>query len=174
MTVLPSRTPGSMPWSRFVSDPRDPDRDSRELSLAAVPHAAGAARRFAAALLRAWELVVLTDDCEVVISELVTNSVCALGSRALSEGGSAVHDGPRPDIVLRLRLTGLRLVCEVWDPSPAMPAEAMADLLDESGRGMMLVGSLADHWSCYPSPAGGKVVNASWPLSRQPSSAHHS
>lgn len=167
--LAPMSTPPASPrgCSRFSSDPRDPERVSERLPLAALPNAVGSARRFAVAQLRKWGLDALADDVEVVTSELVTNAVREVGLGSVPEDYAALHDAHLPLIVLQLRLTAHRLLCEVWDPSPTPPVEARSDLLDEGGRGMGLVSSLATRWACHPSPVGqGKVVQAWWELAR--------
>ncbi|MFF9219586.1 ATP-binding protein [Streptomyces viridosporus] len=62
---------------------------------------------------------------------------------------------------LALTLTPTTLRIEVTDARgerpPALPAPA-ADVHGESGRGLLLVASLADAWGCEPYPPGGKTV----------------
>lgn len=64
---------------------------------------------------------------------------------------------------LALTLTPATLRIEVTDARgdrlPAIPVTAPdADADDESGRGLLLVASLADAWGCEPYPPGGKTV----------------
>ena len=63
---------------------------------------------------------------------------------------------------LTLTLTPATLRIEVTDARgerlPAPPPAADADGDDESGRGLLLVASLADAWGCEPYPPGGKTV----------------
>jgi anti-sigma regulatory factor (Ser/Thr protein kinase) len=159
----------TMSPSRFTTDPNDPDRESEQLALAALPNAVGTARRFVVAQLHKWGLDALADDVELVTSELVTNAVQEVGLDIVPADYAELHDARPPVIVLRLRLTVRRLLCEVWDPSPHPPATAQAALLDEGGRGMSLIAALASRWGSYPSPSGeGKVVLAWWNLTRSP------
>lgn len=77
---------------------------------------------------------------------------------------------------LALTLTPITLRIEVTDargerrpvPAPAVDADG------ESGRGLLLVASLADAWGCEPYPPGGKTVWAECarraPLRTSPSS----
>src|SRR5262249_51320082 len=146
MPVLPVERHTPMPNTRFHSDPDDPDRDREELRLAALPDAAGAARRFVVAQLRKWGLDQLgglvgslAEDVELVADELVVNSVVETGRVTRPSSYVELHDHTPPVIVLGLRLTGRRLVCEVWDPSPRPPEPKVPDLLAESGRGLFLV-----------------------------------
>jgi anti-sigma regulatory factor (Ser/Thr protein kinase) len=155
--------------AHFTSDPRDPDRERERLPLAALPTAVASARRFVVAQLRTWGLEPLVDDVELVTSELVTNAVREVGLDTVPDGYAALHTAAPPLIVLQLRLTAHRVLCEVWDPSPELPVRSQAGPFDEGGRGMALIATLASRWGCYPSPAGrGKVVLAWWGLS-QPS-----
>jgi anti-sigma regulatory factor (Ser/Thr protein kinase) len=155
----------SEPSPRFKADPHDPDRDCEQLPLTAVPSAVGTARRFAVAQLRKWGLDPLADDVEVVTSELVTNAVTEVGLDTVPDGYAALHDAHPPLIVLQMRLTTRRLLCEVWDPSPDPPVQREAGPFDQSGRGMLLIASMAARWAYYLSPGGsGKVVLAWWEL----------
>lgn len=164
-----------MPVSPFVCDPRDPDRDIRELRLVALPSAVPCARALTRAQLRKWRLDSYTAACELVCSELVTNSVAATGSRVVPRNYNALRRGRLAPIAMRLRLTHARLYCEVWDSSgdPPAPPGALADgVLDEGGRGLMLVAAYAADWASYPSPGGGKVV-AAWFELRPPDRCDH-
>jgi anti-sigma regulatory factor (Ser/Thr protein kinase) len=94
--------------------------------LAAVPDARAAARR----QLDEWG--VDTEDAfttELVVSELVAN--------ALRYGA--------PPYRLRLILDG-RLTCEVRDAGDSVPHLKHARTVDEGGRGLFIVASVADGW----------------------------
>jgi anti-sigma regulatory factor (Ser/Thr protein kinase) len=114
----------------------------------------------------------LSDDVELVASELVTNAVREVGPDTVPSDYAALHDAHPLVIELQLRLTAYRVLCEVWDPSPGRPVRVQAGLLDEGGRGIALVSALATGCSCYPSPTGhGKVVLAWWDLPRMSQAA---
>jgi anti-sigma regulatory factor (Ser/Thr protein kinase) len=118
--------------------------------LAAVPAAVSAARKYARAVAREFGLSVLADDIELVVSELVTNAVRAT---------KPPHDrGLKTPVVQLWLASDLRcmLIC-VWDESPEMPVLLGAGPDDESGRGLMLVGSLCSEWGAYPK-SDGKMV----------------
>ncbi|MGV9964713.1 ATP-binding protein [Streptomyces olivaceus] len=96
--------------------------------------------------------VAAADDMatpSLLIAELTANA--ALHGR--------VH-GRNARLVLTLTSATLRI--EVTDargerlPAPPQDAEASDD--GESGRGLLLVTSLADAWGCEPYPPGGKTV----------------
>jgi anti-sigma regulatory factor (Ser/Thr protein kinase) len=120
---------------------------TRQLNLTARPESAGLARRFAHACLVAWHLDRLTDDVELVVSELVTNALL----HARGEGRRAA----------RIRLEVLRdqdsLVCRVTDGSLAPPAQEAAGDTAENGRGLLLVDILAAQWGWFSGPEGKAV-----------------
>ncbi len=82
------------------------------------------ARLHARQVLSEWRL---ENQAQAVVSELVTNAVCA------SEGLTA------PAVALWLRADHDRAVIEVWDGSDRMPVRQDPGLNAESGRGLMLV-----------------------------------
>ncbi len=113
----------------------------RSLALPTVPDAVPAAR----ALLR--ELVIGTpldrrlEDGELALSELVTNAV--------------LHG--REPVRVRLVLSPDVLRAEVADANPVSPAFSMLDQTAVTGRGLLLIGAVADRWGVEPSSPG-KVV----------------
>jgi anti-sigma regulatory factor (Ser/Thr protein kinase) len=113
------------------------------------------ARHEARAVLTAWGLGRLTDDAEIVLSELFTNAV----------RHTAVPESRRIEVVLARPANGVRV--EVHDPSNDHPNSRDASPEDESGRGLALVEALtASHWGVNPLPGGGKIVWALIPLPR--------
>jgi anti-sigma regulatory factor (Ser/Thr protein kinase) len=135
------------------------------------PTPARAARDFAAATVRRWGAAERTQDVAVVVSELVTNAMC----HAVPDSG-----GPRLRNLVRLALVqpGPCVLCAVADPGRAAPVVKEADLLAETGRGLHVVGALADAWG-YTQPSDrGKVVWAMFStdrgraLSARPGSRH--
>jgi histidine kinase-like protein len=186
MPALPVERRSAMPNARFYTDPHKPDRFRERQPLAAIPDASPAARRFVTAQLRAWDLdqiigrvgshgeekAVLAEAVELVAAELVTNSLAATGMQmpACYPDVQAVRL-----IELQLRVTGARLLCEVWDSSPELPKPATPTLGDENGRGLFLVSCYATDWTWYPSPSGqGKVTVAWWNLPRPAETDHPS
>jgi serine phosphatase RsbU (regulator of sigma subunit)/anti-sigma regulatory factor (Ser/Thr protein kinase) len=104
------------------------------------PKSASHARALVRSTLASWDLDGLVDVTELLVSELVTNAV----------------RHARGEIELRLAKGGT-LVCEVADGDERMPRRYQADAADERGRGLLLVGELADDWGTRPT-ALGKVV----------------
>jgi anti-sigma regulatory factor (Ser/Thr protein kinase) len=131
-----------------------PLRDGTELD--AVPAAVPCARRHTRLLLAEWGLAGLSEQAELVVSELVTNAIAA--SRSVASAAP---------VRLWLLTDGTRVGIVVWDASPQLPVvadpdeRADPDELAESGRGLLLVHGLVRYWNAYTTPqAGGKVVRA--------------
>ncbi|WP_331725082.1 ATP-binding protein (plasmid) [Streptomyces jietaisiensis] len=110
-----------------------------------------AAERWLAAQRERPEAATADDDdtatASLLIAELTANA--------------AVHGRVRGrDARLALTLTPTTLRIEVTDARgdrpPVRPSETDAD--GESGRGLLLVTSLADAWGCEPHHPGGKTV----------------
>ncbi|MGW8378764.1 SpoIIE family protein phosphatase [Streptomyces sp. ODS28] len=101
---------------------------------------AGQARRLARRALARWGLDELTDQVELLVSEVVTN---------------AVRYAERP-ITLRLLRTDV-LRCEVGDDVPQLPRLRQARATDEGGRGLYLVNRMARRWGATRLSTG-KVV----------------
>ncbi|MER6500281.1 SpoIIE family protein phosphatase [Streptomyces sp. NPDC001455] len=104
----------------------------------AEPSAVASARQHAADQLAAWGLDEAVFTTELVVSELVTNAI-RYGS---------------PPIQLRLLFHDHTLICEVSDTSSTAPHMRRARVLDENGRGLLLVAQLTGHWGTRPTPHG--------------------
>ena len=102
-----------------------------------------AARRFVAQALSGWDSDEdLTDTVNLLVSELVTNAV--------------LHAGSEVEVMVRLTATAARI--EVTDASGDSIAPRDATSEEDSGRGLALVGSLAQRWGVRPAAGGGKTV----------------
>ncbi|MFE6690032.1 SpoIIE family protein phosphatase [Streptomyces sp. NPDC057743] len=113
---------------------------------------AGQARRLARRALARWGLDDLSDQLELLVSEVVTN---------------AVRYAERP-VTLRLLRTDV-LRCEVGDDVPQLPRLRNARPSDEGGRGLYLVNRMARRWGATRLSMG-KVV---WfELSMPPGTRH--
>ena len=128
------------------------DRAQTRLELAAQPTAPGVVRGHVRAVACEWGLAGLADTAELLASELAANAV--LASQRL---------GIRADLaivpVIRLWLTcdGAVLAIHVWDGSDDMPVRRDPGPDEISGRGLMIIESLAKDWGTYRE-ASGKVV----------------
>ncbi|MFJ8820442.1 SpoIIE family protein phosphatase [Streptomyces sp. NPDC102467] len=117
-----------------------PSENVGDWTLPREPKSVGRARELARAQLTAFDLELLVDTTELLVSELVTNAL------RYGEG----------DIRLRL-LLDRTLVCEVWDAGLVQPRRRRARDTDEGGRGLQLVGLLSAAWGSRRTPRGKTV-----------------
>ena len=123
-----------------------PLQDSLELG--ALPDAVPCARLHARQILWEWGLTRLTENAELIVSELITNAV--------NVTRSAGSIGP---VRLYLLADWTQLLVLVWDANPLPPVRVLTSDEMESGRGLMLVDTLARQWDWHvPLDMGGKVV----------------
>jgi anti-sigma regulatory factor (Ser/Thr protein kinase) len=120
------------------------------LELAALPTAVGSARKHARAIALEWGLPTLADNTELIVSELVTNSIQA--TEHLRSNNLEI-----PVVRLSLASDLQGILIRVWDPSSQMPIHHNAGPDDDSGRGLMMVSCLASEWGTYRK-SNGKVV----------------
>jgi anti-sigma regulatory factor (Ser/Thr protein kinase) len=99
-------------------------------------------RGFLRAALQTWELDGFGNVTELLSDELVSNVVRHVGS-------------PMTVRVLR-KPSSIRV--EVDDPSPDPPVIRRQDLLDEHGRGILLLDALASQWGVIQHDDDGKTV----------------
>ncbi|MFE2228957.1 ATP-binding SpoIIE family protein phosphatase [Streptomyces kronopolitis] len=105
--------------------------------------AAPRARAFASGVLASWRFSPELHDLGVLAaSELVANS--------LQHG--------TPPMRLRLRRTDRRLIVEVTDGDDHLPRRRRAEPVDEAGRGISIVATIASSWGSRRTPGGGKAV----------------
>ncbi len=98
------------------------------------------ARDFVASVLRTLNLTAAVDAAALCTSELVTNTYLHAGG-----AGSLLW--------LAIELPSVRVT--VYDDSPAEPTARPVPEYGEHGRGLQLVGSLADKWGvCQGAPLG--------------------
>ncbi|MEV4298829.1 ATP-binding protein [Microbispora rosea] len=146
-----------------------PSQEGRRTAYKVFGSAATAPRRaraFVRCQLRGWELADLAETAELVVSELVTNAVRATDAVVSPPMASSMFPVALRTVALRVRVAPGRrsLFIEVWDVSdrdPVPHGEAGGELegeLGESGRGLVLVGTLARRWGHYSAPDRGKIV----------------
>jgi len=118
------------------------------LELGAVLTAPGCARAWTREIVGEWHLTGLVSAAELVVSELITNSVNA--SKSLI----------RPAIGLRLTYERGELVILVRDHCPGAPQVQHPGVEDIDGRGLLLVEALSARYGWYPleGHVPGKVV----------------
>jgi anti-sigma regulatory factor (Ser/Thr protein kinase) len=124
--------------------------------LGALTTAPASARAHVHAVLPGWRLADLTDDCQAVVSELVTNAVQA----STEPAGGPVYVGGRMAVVrLRLLSDGSRVLAEVWDQASGFPSPRRAPSDAEDGRGLQLVDALTrGRWGWQAVSSQAKVV----------------
>jgi anti-sigma regulatory factor (Ser/Thr protein kinase) len=119
---------------------------ARHVPLTTGLAAVAEARTQVRGIVRAWQVPVDAYVAALLTSELVTN---------------AVRNEANPTVMLDVTCSTGRLRVDVHDTSRAMPAPADApadaDADAETGRGLIIVGALADEWGFYATP-GGKAV----------------
>src|SRR5579859_3906804 len=123
--------PMEVTWTRAPSPyHRSPGAWRRQdyLELGALPTAPGSARGHVVNVLREWRLRELTEAAEMVVSELVANSV--LATRAISWATR------RPPVRLWLLSDCASVLLHVWDAVPEPPLRGEAGPDDERGRGL--------------------------------------
>ncbi|WP_225850640.1 ATP-binding protein [Streptomyces sp. HPF1205] len=112
-------------------------------NLPRVPESAERARRMARTAIASWGLLRLSDQSELLVTELVSNAV----KHAQGEG---------------LRVTVLRLSYErvrigVHDRDRTRPRIKPVTLDGESGRGLLLIDALSVSWGVDLLPGGKRV-----------------
>jgi DNA-binding NarL/FixJ family response regulator len=115
--------------------------DALRTRLERDPRSSAAARRFVGEALRTWECEDLLDTVNLLVSELVTNSV--------------LHANSAPDVAVLLKPDVVRI--EVTDESGALPTVRGASEEAISGRGLALVESLASRWGVEVADVGKTV-----------------
>jgi anti-sigma regulatory factor (Ser/Thr protein kinase) len=109
--------------------------------LSATPAAAGRVRRTLRDLLADTPFAPRLDDACTAATELVTNAV--------------LHGREPVEMIVELGPDRVRV--EVRDASAVSPTFSVLDPTAVTGRGLLLVAALADHWGVDPE-VGGKVV----------------
>jgi anti-sigma regulatory factor (Ser/Thr protein kinase) len=133
--------------ARVALASRMPLIDRLQLALPSEPESPSLARDLVGDACLAWQMPHLLHPGRLVMSELVTNAV--------------EHAGARIAVTLTRRGLGLHLA--VADTSPALPRllapvpPRPGEPLDERGRGLRLVDSVATIWGCEPTTSG-KIV----------------
>ncbi len=119
------------------------------LELGALPGAVPCARLHARQVTWEWGLARLSEDIELLVSELVTNAVRASGR--LGQG---------TPVRMWLLSDRARVLVLVWDACPQPPVRTGAGQVADGGRGLILVEAVSGQWDWYPlpQPGGGKAV----------------
>ncbi|RKT09707.1 anti-sigma regulatory factor (Ser/Thr protein kinase) [Streptomyces sp. 1114.5] len=132
------------------SDPHD--TQGRRITMFVLPeaHCVGPVRRAVNAILSHWDIAHLTDDAELLTSELLTNAIRYTDSEHL------------------IRVTIARdqrwLSIGIRDRSAIAPRAHRAPASQEGGRGLLLVESIAGSWGYRFHLDGTKTVSCRLPL----------
>lgn len=123
------------------------------------PESVKVGRNFTRATLLGWGMTAVSDDAELVVSELITNAL----RHAMSGPGPSPGPGPgrgdgEPVIRLRLLAQEPYVMCMVTDPSREIPLRRRPSLEDASGRGLHVIESCSSRWGWHLLDEGGKVV----------------
>ncbi len=125
----------------------------------AEPLAVRRGRQFVARCFDDFGLGHLSEDGEVIASELLTNSMKATGTE--DPAPSAAVREALPLVAVRVRVAGPVALVEVWDTSTDLPTPGAPEDDAENGRGLpLVVAKLCSRWDSYLHPSGGKVVAA--------------
>lgn len=124
---------------------------SHETILSAEPMSAALARDFVCLHLVAHHLSHLVEDVRLVVSELATN---------------AVTHAQTPFVVTLSSAEGSVLLV-ILDESTSVPVRSVPDVMDMSGRGLMIVELLCPKWGTFTDSRGFKSVWASFPSEAQ-------
>jgi len=121
---------------------RPTTKRDRCFSLPTGPAAACAARSLVRAAIESWDVPVDYDTAALLTSELVTNAI-------------RHEDGH--EVTLVITLADDYFGVDVHDTSPGVPVQADLPADAETGRGLMLVDTLASDWGFYWTPEGKAV-----------------
>jgi anti-sigma regulatory factor (Ser/Thr protein kinase) len=121
---------------------------SHEATFAASPISASRVRNFVCHHLVDHRLLYLVDPVRLVASELATNAL--------------VHAHTAFNVTLAALEKTVLLT--VRDQSPALPTRRVAQSLDQSGRGLEIVGIVAHDWGIEEQGADAKAVWATFAL----------
>ena len=147
----------------FVPDPPAGDQENGAaadwplrsfLELGVLSGAVPCARLHARQVLWEWALTEVSDNTELLVSEIVTNAVAA-----------SQNTGQIGVVRLWLLSDGALVLILVWDPSLHPPVRVSADEQAESGRGLLLVDAISLKWGWY-FPLNGARGKATWALLR--------
>jgi anti-sigma regulatory factor (Ser/Thr protein kinase) len=127
---------------RTMAPTQPTELQRRRVPLPVGPVAAGAARREVTAAVRAWRVPVDLGSVVLLTSELVTNAL-----RHSADG----------TVLLDISCSFGLLRVDVHDTSGSVPVQANPTDAEETGRGLMLVATLATEWGFYRTDTGKAV-----------------
>jgi anti-sigma regulatory factor (Ser/Thr protein kinase) len=155
-TVTPSPVHSEDPFSAADAARMVP-QFARRVRIPPEPAAAARARAEVAAAIHAWGIGVDPEVALLLTSELVTNAVThGVGAAPdLSAGPGETAD--QVTVEITAGPAGLRVDVHDGSADPPVLTVPVVEAEQESGRGLLLVTSLAAEWGYYPTPAGKAV-----------------
>jgi len=130
--------------------------------LPAHPLSVSIARTYVARILTNWERADLSDDAQLVASELLTNAIKAtLAAHQPNAEEPLVHGkhaGYECHPWVGLHQLGDDLVVEVWDCNRHPPKLRAPESSETGGRGLQVIDTLATSWGYRWPKTGGKIV----------------
>ncbi|MFH8386769.1 ATP-binding protein [Kitasatospora sp. NPDC018058] len=128
------------------------DMQGRRLTMFVLPepHCVRPVRHAVKAILSYWEMAYLTDDAELLTTELLTNAIR--------------HTESEQPIRVTLALEQRWLAIGIRDRSASAPQAHRVTTCHEGGRGLLLVESIAGAWAYRFHLDGTKTVSCRLPL----------
>jgi hypothetical protein len=151
-------------WPPQPHSPAPGVRCSPRVALRALPvdgRSVRAARDFTITTLRQWDAADRHYEIATVVSELLTNALRHAFPRCCDSR-------PRWPIRLGLLQHGTCVVCAVADPSQRPPVQKDPGSHAETGRGLHVIGALADTWGYTTPSETGKTVWAIFSIKPRP------
>ena len=120
--------------------------------LSSTRRGARLARLLAVERLQAWQVSpVVIERAEQIVAELAANA--ALHGRVQGRDFQVALTLDEPTDTVRISVTDAR-----GEQLPVRRADFETPVDSESGRGLLLVAALADHWGTEPYPPSGKTT----------------
>ncbi|MFD6620128.1 ATP-binding protein [Streptomyces albidoflavus] len=113
------------------------------LPFMAEPQEVAILRRAVASQLVRWGTGDVSEEVQLIVTELATNV--------------HKHVGRGADATLIMTAKGSRLRVEVYDKSPEVPVPRLPSCDEECGRGLHLLASMADLWGVQRTETGKAV-----------------
>jgi len=128
------------------------------LELGAMPSAVPCARLHARQVLWERKMSEVAETVELLVSEIITNSVQASVGLASGQWDGVSSEGV-PTVRFWLAADREKVLIQVWDGCHWKPERREPALEAESGRGLQLVEALSSEWGTFvPNGWNGKVV----------------
>lgn len=113
-----------------------------------------AGRHFVAEVLSRWDLDGQVDAATLLVSEVVANAVVHAATACILDVGV---DPDRRELVVSVTDYGAGPVLNAIERVGLALLMEEPDLESESGRGLLIVATVADRWGIEPSPEGNTV-----------------